>query len=124
MNSILLRMRFSLHVKYSKGKLIYFLSFYIYASETITVLLLVNNYSFIEHVHMTSLRQYNSTTKFWLAKYCMFHFDVEEWEPRKAIMVCQPKWLLLVNINMLYTKYKVKIQRKNICKSMNFLIKN
>ena len=49
---------------------------------------------------MTSLHQHNST-KFWPAKYCMFRFDVEKWEPRKAIMFCQPKRVLLVN--MLYT---------------------
>ena len=32
----------------------------------------------IENVHMTPLRQHNSTTKFWMAKYCMFSFDVEK----------------------------------------------
>ena len=57
----------------------------------------------IENVHMTSLRQHNSATKFWLAKYCMFRCDVEKGEPRKAIMFCQPKRVLLVNMNMLYT---------------------
>ena len=58
----------------------------------------------IENVHMTSLRQHNSTNKFRLAKYCIFRFDVEEWKPRKAITFCQPKRVLLVNMNMLYSE--------------------
>ena len=61
---------------------------------------------------MRSLRQHNSRTKFWLAKKCMFRFDVEELKLRKAIMFCQPKKVLLVNMNMLYTQSYGKKRRK------------
>ena len=57
----------------------------------------------LKNVPMTSLRQYISTTKFWLAKYCMFRYDVEDGKPRKVIMFCQPKRVLLINMNMLYS---------------------
>ena len=35
-------------------------------------------FSAIENVHMTSLRQHNSTTQFWWAEYCMVRYDVEK----------------------------------------------